>query len=108
MRHALVVGLASLALFATPVLTAHAPRPAGAAVARVSGYRVENVSYELGRDRVRAVSFSLLPATAGTVRVQLGKSDTSCAVRRGRAVCTFAGPGPRLDGLTSLAVLAAR
>ena len=109
-RHVFVLGGASLAAFAAPALTAHAPRPAGLAVGTVSGFRVSDVSFALDRtrpDRVRRVSFALAPPTATTVRVALGEVRASCGVRSGRAVCAFRGRAPRLDGLSALTVLAA-
>jgi hypothetical protein len=109
-RHLLVLGLASLAASVAPALTAHAPRPAGGAVGRVSGYRVADVSFgldEVAADRVRRVSFDLVPPTARTVRVAVGTSTTACRVRAGRAVCVFTGTVPALRDLASLTVLAA-
>jgi hypothetical protein len=109
-RHLLVLGFASLAAFAAPVFAAHTPRPAGAVVGRVSGFRVDDVSFSLDADRpdrVSRVSFALVPPTAKTVRVSLGRSRASCRVRDGRAACVFAGAGPRLKDVGSLSILAA-
>jgi hypothetical protein len=104
------IGVASLAGFSVPVVTAHAPRPAGAVVGGVSGFRVSDVSFSLDRsrlERVRRVSFALTPSNATTVRVALGGEHASCDVRAGRALCLFRGAEPRLQELASLTVVAA-
>ncbi len=105
-----MLGFASLAAFAAPAFTAKAPRPAGAVVAQVSGFRVDDVSFSIDRarpTRIRRVSFMLAPPTARTVRVKVGGTSAPCSLRDGRAACMFAGSEPRLEDVASLSVLAA-
>ena len=66
---------------------------AGAGVAAISGYVVDDVSYELDGVAIASVSFRLVPATARTVRVRLAPAGAwhSCALAGSEAVCPTTG-----------------
>ncbi len=94
-----------VAVALAPALAAR-PGPSGAAEAKVSGYGVSAVSYDLAGTRVAAVSFRLDPPAASTLRVSLGTTWTSCTATAGRATCTFDRPPP-LGSAHALMVVAA-
>ena len=107
MRLALLLVL--LSLLASPALTASntvAPGAAGSGAGAISGYAVSEISYALDGETVDAVSFTLSPPGATTVRARLapGEPWTPCAVASATATCIVRTP---LAAVSSLDVVAA-
>ena len=94
--------LAALVVLASSFLGAEQALTAGNAVdstraggggAAISGYVVDEVSYELDGATIASVSFRLTPATPRTVRVRLRPAGAwhSCALADPGAVCPTTG-----------------
>ena len=88
----LVFALAS----AGRALTAPAPDPRSSGAAAVSGYAVADVHYALSAadpSRIGAVSFTLHPARASTVRIRFaaGGEWHACAAAASRTTCELPG-----------------
>jgi hypothetical protein len=83
--------------------------PAGQGVAGVSGYTVSNIHFVPAADasRLAAVSFTIAPVAATTVRVQLSKGSAwyTCQNTAGQVVCPTA-TEPAVAAATSLNVVA--
>jgi hypothetical protein len=84
---------------------------AGAESARISGYAIDDIRYELASDsssHLAAVSFRIDPEDAATVTVRLGETgspDYRCAASAGRVRCvTPAVDVGSIDVLTVVAV----
>ncbi len=107
MRLALLLVL--VGLLASPALTASntvAPAAAGSGAGTVSGYAVSAISYALDGDTVDAVSFTLSPPGAATVKARLapGEPWTPCTIASATATCPVGTP---LAAASSLDVVAA-
>jgi len=77
-------------------LTAPAPDPRSSGAAAVSGYAVADVHYALSAadpSRIGAVSFTLHPARASTVRIRFaaGGEWHACAAAASRTTCELPG-----------------
>jgi hypothetical protein len=101
-------GIAAYAFTASNTVPATA---AGAGSAAISGYTVSAVSYGLnGSDfsKIDSVSFTLAPAAAGTVKVQLDPSGSwySCTNTAGSVSCVTTSPQATVAAATQLSVVA--
>lgn len=79
----------------------------------ISGYTVSNVGYSLNSttpSNVDSVSFTLSPATAGTVKIQLvsGGSWYSCTNSSGSVSCATTSPQAVVSAADSLDVVASQ
>ena len=102
------VGVAAYAFTASNTVPATA---AGAGSATISGYTVSAVSYGLDASdfsEIDSVSFTLSPAAAGTVKVQLAPSGAwySCTNTAGSVSCATTSPQATVAGATQLSVVA--
>jgi hypothetical protein len=93
-RFLIVVVLVALSAIGAYVFTATNTVPgtqAGAGSAAISGYTVSNVAYTLNSDptKIDAVTFTISPAAAGTVKAQLVSGGTwyDCTNSSGSVSC---------------------
>jgi hypothetical protein len=100
-------GVAAYAFTASNTVPATA---AGSGSAAISGYTVSAVSYGLnGTDfsKIDSVSFTLTPAAAGTVKVQLEPTGSwySCTNTAGSVTCATTSPQATVAAATQLSVV---
>jgi hypothetical protein len=105
---AIAVGVAGYAFTAANTVPATA---AGSGSAAITGYTVSNVSYGLNGTNfanIDSVSFTLAPAAAGTVKVQLDPSGSwySCTNTAGSVTCATTSPQATVAAATQLSVVA--
>jgi hypothetical protein len=103
-----VLALAAYAYTAANTVPATA---AGTGAGAISGYTVSGVSYTLNASAptsIDAVSFTLTPAAASTVKAQLtsGGSWFTCSNTAGAATCATTSPQATVALATQLTVLA--
>jgi hypothetical protein len=103
-----LAGLAAYAFTASNTVPATA---AGSGSGAISGYTVSAVSYGLnGSDfsKIDSVAFTLAPAAAGTVKVQLDPSGSwySCTNTAGSVSCATTSPQATVAAATQLSVVA--
>lgn len=86
---------------------------AGAGSGTISGYTVSNIAYTLNSTtptNLDQVAFTISPAAASTVKVQLaaGGSWYSCTNTTGSVTCTTTSPQATAAAATQLTVVAAQ
>lgn len=109
------VGIAATAIAAGSAFTASNTVPdasLGQGANTISGYTVSSVSYALNAtdpSNIDSVSFTISPAAAGTVKVQLvsGGSWYSCTNTSGSVSCATTSPQAVVSAANSLDVVAA-
>jgi hypothetical protein len=82
---------------------------AGAGSGAISGYTVSNVQYVLDQSspqNIDEVDFSIAPASAGTVKVQLAGAWYTCTNSGGSVSCPTTSPQAHADAATGLTVVA--
>jgi len=92
-----LVATAALAAAAFTAANTVPATNAGDGSAAISGYTITNVSYNLNStnpQNLDAVTFTIAPATAGTVRVQVQSGGTwyTCANAAGSVTCATTAP----------------
>jgi len=114
-RRLVVVGLLALAVAGgTYVYAATNTVPnttAGAGSGTISGYTVSSVAYTLNSTNpanLDSVAFTIAPAAASTVKVQLAPSGTwySCTNSAGSVSCNTTSPAASVATATQLTVVA--
>ena len=114
-RLALVVIIAALVGLGAYLFTASNTVPntnAGAGSGTISGYTISSVAYNLNSTtptNIDSITFSISPATAGTVKIQLVSGGTwySCTNSSGSVTCdTTAGTQATVAPANQLTVVA--
>ena len=111
MRRLAVALFVALLVAMTALVTVPASA-AGAGSGAISGYTVSNIAYGLNStnpQNLDQVSFTIAPATAGTVKVQLASGGTwySCTNTAGSVTCnTTVGSQATVAAATQLTVVA--
>jgi hypothetical protein len=115
-RYVLVALAAGILASGAYAFTASNTVPAsnvGSGSQAISGYTASNVSYTLDAtnpQNIDAVSFTISPTTAATVKVQLasGGSWYACANSGGNVSCATTSPQATAAGATQLTVVASQ
>lgn len=114
-RQLVVVGIVAAAFgIGTYAFTASNTVPAtsaGAGSGAISGYAITNVAYGLNGTtptEIDQVTFTIAPAAASTVRIQLAAGGPwyTCANASGTVTCDTTSPQATVAGATQLTVVA--
>lgn len=107
---AVVIGVAAYAFTATNTVP---DTTAGAGSGTISGYTITNVQYGLNATtptNLDQVAFTISPAAATTVKVQLAPAGSwySCTNAAGSVTCATTSPQATVAAATQLTVVAAQ
>ena len=107
----LVAGALASAAYAFTASNTVPSTSAGSGATAISGYSASSVAYNLNATtptNVDSVTFTLAPAAAGTVKVQLvsGGSWYSCTNSSGSVTCNTTSPQATVSAANNLSVLA--
>ena len=107
----LVAGALASAAYAFTASNTVPSTSAGSGATAISGYSASSVAYNLNATtptNVDSVTFTLAPAAAGTVKVQLvsGGSWYSCTNSAGSVTCNTTSPQATVSAANNLSVLA--